>query len=76
MPADPRRGCDAQELMFAPPVDPLNGPLELQQCLDLLTQYVEHAVTFERMADAESIRGLKGDLERKAMAYRRPRKLG
>jgi hypothetical protein len=49
--------------------------------LDLLTQYIEHAVTFERMADAESNRGLKGDLDRHAMAYRRlaenrARKLG
>jgi hypothetical protein len=39
--------------------------------LDLLTQYIEHALTFERMADAESNRGLKADLERQAIAYRR-----
>ena len=39
--------------------------------LDLLTQYIEHALTFERMADAESNRGLKSDLERHATAYRR-----
>lgn len=49
--------------------------------LDLLTQYVEHALTFERMADAESNRGLRADLERQAIAYRRlaenhARKLG
>jgi hypothetical protein len=39
--------------------------------LDLLTQYIEHALTFERMADAESNRGLRADLERQAIAYRR-----
>ena len=39
--------------------------------LDLLTQYIEYALTFERMADAESNRGLKADLERQAIAYRR-----
>jgi hypothetical protein len=49
--------------------------------LDLLTQYIEHAVTFERMADAEPNKGLKADLERQAAAYRRlaanrARKLG
>jgi hypothetical protein len=39
--------------------------------LDLLTQYIDHALTFERMADAEPNRGLKADLERQASAYRR-----
>jgi hypothetical protein len=49
--------------------------------LDLLTQYIEHALTFERMADAEPNKSLKADLERQAAAYRRlaanrARKLG
>ena len=49
--------------------------------LDLLTRYIEHALTFERMADAEQNQGLKVDLERQATAYRllaanRARKLG
>ena len=49
--------------------------------LDLLTQYIEHALTFERMADAEQNQGLKVDFERQATAYRRlaanrARKLG
>jgi len=39
--------------------------------LDLLTQYIDHALTFERMADAEPNPGLKTDLERQACAYRR-----
>jgi hypothetical protein len=39
--------------------------------LDLLTQYIDHALTFERMADAESNQSLKADLERQARAYRR-----
>jgi hypothetical protein len=39
--------------------------------LDLLTQYIDHALTFERMADAEPNKALKADLERQACAYRR-----
>jgi hypothetical protein len=39
--------------------------------LDLLTQYIDHALTFERMADAENDQGLKADFERQALAYRR-----
>jgi hypothetical protein len=39
--------------------------------LDLLTQYIDHALTFERMADAEPNQGLKADFERQASAYRR-----
>ena len=38
--------------------------------LDLLTQYIEHALTFERMADAEPNKSLKADLERQAAAWR------
>jgi len=49
--------------------------------LDLLNQYIDHALTFERLADAEPSRGVKADLERQASAYRqlaanRARKLG
>ncbi len=49
--------------------------------LDLLNQYIDHALTFERLADAESNRAVKADLERQASAYRRlaatrARKLG
>jgi hypothetical protein len=39
--------------------------------LDLLTQYIDHALTFERMADVEPNQGFKADLERQASAYRR-----
>ena len=39
--------------------------------LDLLTQYIDHALTFERMAEAEPDQGLKADLERQASAARR-----
>ena len=39
--------------------------------LDLLTQYIDHALTFERMAEAEPNQSLKADLERQASAYRR-----
>jgi hypothetical protein len=39
--------------------------------LDLLTQYIDHALTFERMADAEPNPAFKADLERQACAYRR-----
>jgi hypothetical protein len=39
--------------------------------LDLLTQYIDHALTFERMAEAEPNQGLKADFERQASAYRR-----
>jgi hypothetical protein len=39
--------------------------------LDLLTQYIDHALTFERMADAEPNQALKADLERQASADRR-----
>jgi hypothetical protein len=38
--------------------------------VDLLMQYIDHALTFERMADAEPNRALKADLERQAFAYR------
>ena len=41
-----------------------------QHVLDLLTQYIDHALTFERMAD-ELNQGLRADLERQASAYRR-----
>jgi hypothetical protein len=49
--------------------------------LDLLTQYIDHALTFERMADAEPNPSLRADLERQACAYRhlaaqRARRLG
>jgi hypothetical protein len=36
-----------------------------------LTQYIDHALTFERIADAEPNQGLKADFERQASAYRR-----
>ena len=39
--------------------------------LDLLTQYIDHALTFERMAEAEPNQSLKADFERQASAYRR-----
>ena len=39
--------------------------------LDLLTQYIDHALTFERMAEAEPNQRLKADFERQASAYRR-----
>ena len=35
--------------------------------LDLLTQYIDHALTFERMADAEPNQGLEADFERQAV---------
>jgi hypothetical protein len=41
-----------------------------QMSLDL-TQYIDHALTFERIADAEPNQGLKADFERQASAYRR-----
>jgi hypothetical protein len=44
---------------------------ETSMSLDLLTQYIDHALTFERMADAEPNQGLKADLERQASVYRR-----
>jgi hypothetical protein len=39
--------------------------------LDLLTQFINQALTFERMAEAELNQRLKADLERQASAYRR-----
>ena len=42
-----------------------------QHVLDLLTQYIDHALTFERMAEAEPNQGLKADFERQASAHRR-----
>jgi hypothetical protein len=39
--------------------------------VDLLNQYIDHALTFERLAEAEANPGLKADLERQADAYRR-----
>ena len=45
--------------------------METSMSLDLLTQYIDHALTFERMADAEPDQGLKADFERQASAYRR-----
>jgi len=45
--------------------------METSMSLDLLTQYIDHALTFERMADAEPDQGLRADLERQASAYRR-----
>jgi hypothetical protein len=39
--------------------------------LDLLTQYIDHALTFERMADAQSNQSLKADLDGQARAYLR-----
>ena len=45
--------------------------METSMSLDLLTQYIDHALTFERMADAEPNQGLKADFERQASAYRR-----
>jgi hypothetical protein len=40
--------------------------METSMSLDLLTQYIDHALTFERMADAEPNQGFKADLERQA----------
>jgi hypothetical protein len=45
--------------------------METSMSLDLLTQYIDHALTFERMAEAEPNQGLKADFERQASAYRR-----
>jgi hypothetical protein len=45
--------------------------METSMSLDLLTQYIDHALTFERMAEAEPNQSLKADLERQASAYRR-----
>ena len=45
--------------------------METSMSLDLLTQYIDHALTFERMADAEPDQGFRADLERQASAYRR-----
>ncbi len=39
--------------------------------LDLLTQYIDQAQIFERMADAERNLAFKVDLKRRASAYRR-----
>jgi hypothetical protein len=39
--------------------------------VDLLTQYIDRALTFERMAEAEPDQGLKAEFERQASAYRR-----
>ena len=39
--------------------------------VDLLNQYIDHALTFERLAQTEANLGLKADLERQADAYRR-----
>ena len=47
------------------------SPMETSMSLDLLTQYIDHALTFERMADAEPDQGFRADLERQASAYRR-----
>ena len=40
--------------------------METSMSLDLLTQYIDHALTFERMAEAEPNQGLRADLERQA----------
>jgi hypothetical protein len=45
--------------------------VETSMSLDLLTQYLDHALTFERMAEDETNGGLKADFERQANAYRR-----
>jgi hypothetical protein len=45
--------------------------METSMSLDLLTQYIDHALTFERMAEAELNQRLKVDFERQASAYRR-----
>ena len=71
----------AKEPAWTPPVAPLMDFGVAAMSLDLLTQYIDHALTFERMADAELNQGLKADLERQAAAYRRlatnhARKLG
>ena len=42
------------------------SPTETSMSLDLLTQYIDHALTFERMAEAEPNQGLKADFERQA----------
>jgi len=39
--------------------------------LDLLTQYLDHALTFEAMAEAEPNQRLRAEFERQASAYRR-----
>jgi hypothetical protein len=39
--------------------------METSMSLDLLSQYIDHALTFERMAEAEP------NFERQATAYRR-----
>jgi hypothetical protein len=59
-----RNGADAAELTLSRPWGP-------NMSLDLLTQYIDQALTFERMADAESNQSLKADLEGQARAYRR-----
>jgi hypothetical protein len=39
--------------------------------VDLLNQYMDPALTFERLAKTEANTGLKADLKRQADAYRR-----
>jgi hypothetical protein len=39
--------------------------------MQLLSQYIEHALIFERLADAEMNQKLRADFERQAQAYRR-----
>jgi hypothetical protein len=46
--------------------------METSMSLDLLTQYLDHALTFEGMAEAEPNQRLRAEFERQASAYRRP----
>lgn len=39
--------------------------------MKMVTEYIEHALTFERLAAAEQDPKLKGELERQATAYRK-----
>jgi hypothetical protein len=39
--------------------------------MKLLTEYLEHALTFERLADGEQDPQLKAELEGQATAYRK-----
>jgi hypothetical protein len=44
--------------------------METIMSLDLLIQFIDHALTFELMAEAEPNLGFRVDLERQASDYR------
>jgi hypothetical protein len=47
------------------------GSMKIIMSLDLLTRYIDQALMFERMAEAERNLAFKVDLQRQASAYRR-----